>query len=76
VILFGRDPKSRGCAIVVFQNLRTGKDQSLTRVVSGHFHATRLESTLQFGKNFIVQDELPLENAADDLASDVVFGRT
>ena len=60
--------------MVVFQDVRTGRYQRLAGVVGRHLHTARFESALEPGDDFVVEHQLALQHARDDLPGDIVLG--
>src|SRR5262249_205209 len=76
VVLFSRDPKAWSSSVFVFKNLGAGQDEGLARVIRGHLDSTRFETLLKSCQDFVIQDELALQNAPNHFASDIIFSGT
>ena len=75
MIFLRPQPETRRCAILIFENLRSRRDERLPCIVRLHFNATRLVAALQPRENVIVEHELPLEDSSHNFSGQVIFGR-
>src|SRR6185503_18852751 len=73
MISSGANPESRSRSVLVFENVRSGEDERLTRVVLRHFNAACLESFLDRFQARIVEHELTLKDTRHDFLGDIVF---